>query len=113
MSDRPQVVLSGFADEAAQHLERATRAMPHDRELRSNLAILYARRGDTARAIREFATLAQEDPRDFAARRNLGFALLQAGEMERACSELREADRLHPGDEAIQQGLRRCGEASP
>jgi Flp pilus assembly protein TadD/spermidine synthase len=103
----------GFIDEAAQHLERATTAMPHDRELRSNLAILHARRGDTARAIREFAALAQEDPRDFAARRNLGFALMQAGDLERACAELREADRLHPGDEAIQQGLRRCGGASP
>ena len=101
----------GLIDEAAEHLERATRALPHDRELRTNLGILHARRGDTARAIREFALLVQEDPRDFAARRNLGFALFQAGDVERACSELEEANRLQPNDDAIRQALLRCGEA--
>jgi len=77
-------------------------------EARINVAAIYLKIEDPARAARQYRASLRFHVEDARAYRGLGEALLATGDLEAATGALREALRLEPGDRHATRLLRRA-----
>jgi Flp pilus assembly protein TadD len=87
-------------DEAEQHLLAALAARPKSVDTLGNLALVYAKRGQTELAIDKLHEALQIDPRHSGTHLNLGRVLMVKGQLAEAIEHFREAVELHPNDSA-------------
>ena len=67
-------------------------------EVRNNLGVVAARRGDKS-SLEDFQKAVQADPNDSDYRFNLGLAYYRAGDLAAASRQLREALNIRPSDQ--------------
>jgi len=110
----------GDISKVRQHLEAAIKIAPNFEEALNNLGTLHFRDRDYAIARELFERALKSNPESFAARVNLGGALLSLGEFERALQENIKAAGQRPNDSLAQSQLgmsyfylRRYAEAVP
>jgi protein O-GlcNAc transferase len=93
------------AGEALPHLQRAVAAHPTDAEAQLNLTLTLIDLGRYIEAMPAGDRAVQLAPRDYLAWEALGNARLLAGDSGGAVVALREANKLHPDDPALQYDL--------
>lgn len=88
---------STFWRDPAIFMERAVAFAPNSPGPRYELALVYLRRGDRARAAAEFERVLALDPLHAPALNNLGFLLAESGHPEEAAALFRRSLRSEPG----------------
>lgn len=87
----------GDDQSAREHLQRAVTEDPSDSEAWYSLALTY-RDHDADKAAEMFSKAIQSDNQNAAARRELGFVLMESGDVDQAVENLRLALELDPLD---------------
>lgn len=97
----------GDPGESAQYLQAALNADPRDADVRVNLAISFAMQKRFPEAVSQLEQVLAAHPDHFGARKTLGRALLEMGELSRAERELSAARALVPADPSLDALLQR------
>ncbi len=95
----------GKLEEARAELERAVALRPGNADTRVNLANVYRKQGETARAVALYREILREDPGHWHARRNLAGTLAEAGRIPEATEEYLRLQREHPEDPDLAASL--------
>ncbi len=99
-----------YADQlsdAQQHFESMLYEMPHNTDVRQELASLYRWRGWTDQSLREYRQVLAVDPDFLPARIGAAHALLDAREYDDVERELADLEASHGGDPAVRSLARR------
>lgn len=99
-----------YADQlgdAQEHFESMLTEMPHNNDVRQELASLYRWRGWPNRSLREYRQVLAVEPDSLSARVGAAHALLDAREYDDVERELASLETLHGGEPAVRSLARR------
>jgi protein O-GlcNAc transferase len=91
--------------ELEQAYLHAVELKPQSAQAQDNLGILFARRGETDRAMEAFRTALRLDPKNCQAATNLGVALEQSGRLDEARQQWTHAVDVDPTCESARRAL--------
>jgi len=91
--------------EAIEEMERVSKAMPQQVDLRMQLALYYLVDGQPRKAIAAYSEVIKVDEKSFVAWRSRGDAYLNIGEHPEAVADLQQALELSPDDPSVLNNL--------